>query len=441
MTTERRNLTNEEREAILREVLLHSNGSYLSRLPKGLSQELTVKYSCHVATIRRVLAVAKQQGVGHGNMKVTVASRKKGRVGRKKAFIAEQVKAKLLQVPLAERTTLRSIAERTWISLGSLHRYLKLGMFRSHSNAITPFLTDANKYSRMKYAVEFVGPTQELNNLLQYVHLDEKWFYITKERRKFYLVPGEKEPKRVCKSKRYITKVMFLCAVARPRYVHGAEMWWDGKIGIWPIVESVQAQRASVNRPAGTLETKSITVTKEVYRTFLLDKVLPAIVAKWPRGDDRAIKLQHDNARAHATPSDAKLKAALVMKLFGDNAYKVPHMSKRKEERRGLLPQNVTCPRDFFDAARAKLDGMASSELDRVLAAELKEARCADELAQVLEAIIVAIALSDDESDDMISAMAEVGIDPVWKMTSMRSYMYACWYCGWSLCSLGGFLR
>ncbi|RHY99099.1 hypothetical protein DYB37_011011, partial [Aphanomyces astaci] len=78
-----RNLTNEEREVILREVLLRSNGSYLSRLPKGLSQELAVKYSCHMATIRRVLAVAKQQG---------------------KAFTAEQVKAKLLQVPLAERT-------------------------------------------------------------------------------------------------------------------------------------------------------------------------------------------------------------------------------------------------------------------------------------------------------------------------------------------------
>ncbi|KAF0707859.1 hypothetical protein AaE_013443 [Aphanomyces astaci] len=38
MTAERRNLTNEEREVILREVLLRSNGSYLSRLPKGLSQ-------------------------------------------------------------------------------------------------------------------------------------------------------------------------------------------------------------------------------------------------------------------------------------------------------------------------------------------------------------------------------------------------------------------
>ncbi|RHZ19620.1 hypothetical protein DYB31_002765, partial [Aphanomyces astaci] len=103
MTPERRNLTDDEREAILREVLLRSNGSYITRLPKGFSQELADKYKCHVSTIRRVLAVAKQQGIGGGNMKVTVASKMKGRVGRKKAFTAEQVKAKLLQVPLAQR--------------------------------------------------------------------------------------------------------------------------------------------------------------------------------------------------------------------------------------------------------------------------------------------------------------------------------------------------
>ncbi|RHZ28776.1 hypothetical protein DYB26_014342 [Aphanomyces astaci] len=70
------------------------------------------------------------------------------------------------------------------ISLGSLHRYLKLGLFRPHSNSIRPFLTDANKYGRMKFA------------------LDEKWLYLTQESRKYYLVPGEQEPKRVYKSKR-----------------------------------------------------------------------------------------------------------------------------------------------------------------------------------------------------------------------------------------------
>ncbi|ETV65405.1 hypothetical protein H257_17866 [Aphanomyces astaci] len=35
---QQRNLTDDEREAILREVLLRSNGSYMTRLPKGFSR-------------------------------------------------------------------------------------------------------------------------------------------------------------------------------------------------------------------------------------------------------------------------------------------------------------------------------------------------------------------------------------------------------------------
>ncbi|KAG3005744.1 hypothetical protein PC123_g5889 [Phytophthora cactorum] len=40
------------------------------------------------------------------------------------------------------------------------------------------------------------------------VYVDEKLFY---------LLPGEPEPERSVRSKRYITKVMMLAAVARPR--------------------------------------------------------------------------------------------------------------------------------------------------------------------------------------------------------------------------------
>ncbi|RHZ22093.1 hypothetical protein DYB37_009207, partial [Aphanomyces astaci] len=50
MTVKKRNLTNSERKAILREVLLHSNSSYLVRLLNGLSQTLAAKYNCHPAT-------------------------------------------------------------------------------------------------------------------------------------------------------------------------------------------------------------------------------------------------------------------------------------------------------------------------------------------------------------------------------------------------------
>ncbi|ETW06970.1 hypothetical protein H310_03073 [Aphanomyces invadans] len=55
-----------------------------------------------------------------------------------------------------------------------------------------------------------------------------------------------------------------------------------------------------------------------------------------------------------------------------------------------------------------KLDGMTSAELRRVLAAEVEDARCIDELAQALEAV----ALGDEESDDMITVLGEAGIDP-----------------------------
>ncbi|KAF0756888.1 hypothetical protein AaE_004452 [Aphanomyces astaci] len=138
-------------------------------------------------------------------------------------------------------------------------------MFRAHSNVIRPLLTEANKYARLKFALlGFVKHDMEIQELLNYVHIDEKWFYLTKTNLKYYLVPGETVPDRKCKSKRFVTKVMFLAAVARPRFVEDTVTWWDGKIGTWPFVETVLAQRSSNNRAAGSPETKPITVTKYV---------------------------------------------------------------------------------------------------------------------------------------------------------------------------------
>ncbi|KAF0684370.1 hypothetical protein As57867_023573, partial [Aphanomyces stellatus] len=75
-------------------------------------------------------------------------------------------------------------------------------MFRAHSSAVRPLLTDANKYAQLKFALSYVGETMEFDSMMDVIHLDEKWFYLTKTTRKFYLVPGEKEPDRKCKSKR-----------------------------------------------------------------------------------------------------------------------------------------------------------------------------------------------------------------------------------------------
>lgn len=57
---------------------------------------------------------------------------------------------------------------------------------------------------------------------------------------------------------------MCLAAVARPRYEFRRNRYFDGKIGIWSIVEQTLAQRSSVNRPAGTPIAKDINMTTGV---------------------------------------------------------------------------------------------------------------------------------------------------------------------------------
>jgi hypothetical protein len=53
--------------------------------------------------------------------------------------------------------------------------------------------------------------------------------------------------------KKYTTKVMFLCALARPRWDDVTNRYWDGKIGIWPIGNYAGAtQRTSIHRSVGT---------------------------------------------------------------------------------------------------------------------------------------------------------------------------------------------
>ncbi|CAM9457039.1 unnamed protein product [Discosporangium mesarthrocarpum] len=55
-----------------------------------------------------------------------------------------------------------------------------------------------------------------------------------KDGKKIYLQPDEEVPKPPkASNKRFILKMMFLAAVARPRKLFNG-VWFDGKIGIWP---------------------------------------------------------------------------------------------------------------------------------------------------------------------------------------------------------------
>ncbi|KAH9138153.1 hypothetical protein AeRB84_017485 [Aphanomyces euteiches] len=203
------------------------------------------------------------------------------------------------------------------------------------------------------------------------VHIDEKWFYITKLRRRHYLWHEETPPPRYLHTKAHISKVMFFVAVARPRKD------WDGKVGCWPLIESTVAKRNSRNRVAGSPVLSTLTVTRDLYRKYLVEKVFPAIKSKWTWLDEDAVNdvfLQQDNARPHVRVDDPVITAA------GESdgwSIKIINQPPKSPDLNALdlgffnaiqaIQQSMECQsiEDLVDAVVRSFDQLSSSTLDK----------------------------------------------------------------------------
>jgi hypothetical protein len=239
-------------------------------------------------------------------------SRGKKNNGRPRIYNPDEVEEKLAELGRDGRRTIRATAIQLGISKTKVHEYVKEKVIRHHSSALKPYLTEENKAARIAYCLDEIEnrtvsvDTWTYKNMYDRVFLDEKWFYFTFDQQGYYLAYGEEDPDRRCKHKGHVVKVMFLCAIARPRWNTASNSWWDGKIGIWPVGHFVPAARASKNRPRGSPVWKNIPVTLEVYRQLLCHQVLPAIAEKWPNITTRRhpIRLQQDGAKSHINPND-----------------------------------------------------------------------------------------------------------------------------------------
>lgn len=267
----------------------------------------------------RALASFQERGV------FSASPRRKGRCGRKPVYDAAEIGRQVAAISAHERGTLRSTANALGVSVGYLHKQKVAGEIQATTNTPRPYLREDNKLMRMYYCIDRLQRKDDSRSLvfvdsLHEIHVDEKWFYLSQVKRRYYISPDEKSMYRTVAHKSHIKKVMFLAAVARPRFGgdDGNECLFDGKIGIWPFVEEVAAKRTSVNRPRGTLENKPVSVTRDVYRRMVIDNLLPAIRARWPvdldidenNPEGCTVVVQQDNAPSHISPNDPEWVAA-----------------------------------------------------------------------------------------------------------------------------------
>jgi hypothetical protein len=299
-----RNLSRDERQIVYEFLLVHCKQHSETRVLKyGALREASAQFGLSYSTVQRIWSRA-EKSVAEGNSVVSsVSPLRKGRCGRKKKEISPE---ELMAIPFHKRGTIRNLAAALNASYGRVWRRIKEKKIRRHSSAVKPALTDKNVEDRVSFCLQHVGPNFHFVDFNDVIHVDEKWFYLIKVKRSVYLAVGEEEPYVTAKSKRFIPKVMFLSATARPRGD------FDGKLGLWPFVTQEAAKRNSVNRPRGTIVTKCMEVDRDTtYRNFIIEKLLPAIDQKWPDRNS-LIKIQQDNAKPHIAPDDETFKRAVL---------------------------------------------------------------------------------------------------------------------------------
>ena len=307
--TTKKNLSTEQINALITDLLDRSSVfNEERRLARGAVQECSKKFEITPSQVYRIWRTAQQSRKKNG--RYHLSPRKKGRSGRKVIYDCAEVNKAVESVEPEKRGTIRGLADSLGLSYTTTWRLIKeQKAILTHTSSIKPLLTEHHKLVPLLYAVDRIRTMD--NGLMVYasgkdeVHINEKWFDLTPEVSRVYITPFEKEHQQIqqnMRHKSHIMKVMFLAAVARPQFNDNGECVFDGKIGMWPFVHKVPAKRTSVNQKKGTIETKCLSVTKEVYEDFLVNKVIPAICDKFPRTRSRGkdvIYIQHDNPNSH----------------------------------------------------------------------------------------------------------------------------------------------
>lgn len=246
----------------------------------------------------------------------------------------------------------------------------------------------------MKHVIpSTINTIPRFQDMYNIIHVDEKWFFMSKTSQTFYLAPHESQPYRTTKSKRFICKIMFETVVARPQFSEDGTCLFDGKIGVFPLTEVVPAKWPLERSTTIWIQQDNATPhmalhDEEFRRAATQDGFDIHLIAQPPNSPDtnvldlgffRAIQsIQHEQAPrtvdelveavkyAYESFDPRKLNHVFlslqyvmleIMKVGGCNNYQLPHHAKLRQERMGELPETVHVPKQLLQDCMTSLLG------------------------------------------------------------------------------------
>ena len=176
-------------------------GLLLSRLENGVLPwgSLTIvadQIGVSRSTISRLWRQAR--GAHEQSLIITpeIASRNNSRANCLKYSHAEFHQG-LKEIPRHHRKTYCSTVKAMGVALSTVQRMLlHRDVCRVHTSSLKPTLTEENKMSRMELALSFVDEnnTSKFENMEDLIHIDKKWFYLTKDGQRFIIAGMRRNP-------------------------------------------------------------------------------------------------------------------------------------------------------------------------------------------------------------------------------------------------------
>jgi hypothetical protein len=217
-------------------------------------------------------------------------------------------------------------------------------------------LSEQQQADRLEWA-----EANRTNKWVHHVDIDEKWFYVYSHSGKLKLPPGIEKPKQKLKSKRFIGKVMMLCAVARPDPSNN----FDGLVGCWRVCEQQVAKRGDkrTGLKKGDRRTVDVTMDADKFEAMLRADVIPAIRAQLSRA--RVVTLQMDNASPHKSKARPGAKTmmerlAAVLRAPRSGGPKIGFFRQVANS-----PDTNACDLGFFKSMDSRLPKRRDFNLDK----------------------------------------------------------------------------
>ena len=144
--------------------------------------EASRRFNCSRNTITRIWQKALES-IRNGD-EVNFKSGKTTRV-QHKTIDREAIKETIQNIPMKRRQTIRSLAHASKLSVGTIHNLTKEDeVLKRVTTSLKPLLTDQNKVDRVKFcASKVLAGSSQFASMLNDIHIDEKLFYMTKNKR------------------------------------------------------------------------------------------------------------------------------------------------------------------------------------------------------------------------------------------------------------------